>query len=216
MNEAFLVFGQSGSGSVIIEAALTLLGLPFAVEEAPPHAQWPTSPLAKANPMQQVPALRLPSGEIMTESAAILIWLADTYPDARMAPGLSDPRRAAFLRWMAFVSASIYALYWARDEPSRLVSDIAQQALLKDRIEQRIGHCWTVMEQQLVPGRYLLGDELGVLDLYVTVISRWEPMRKAFYALAPRLSGVVRRVDAEPRLKALWEARYPFESGWEG
>jgi GST-like protein len=72
------------------------------------------------------------------------------------------------------------------------------------------------MEAQVNPGRYLLGDDLGVLDLYVTVISRWAPRRRRFYDLAPRMGEVVRRVDADPRLADLWSRRFPFVDGWEG
>ncbi len=48
--------------------------------------------------------------------------------------------------------------------------------------------------------RYLLGDRVSVLDLYVAVVSRWQPRRLRFYREAPRMAEVVRRVDAEPRL----------------
>ena len=61
------------------------------------------------------------------------------------------------------------------------------------------------------PGRYLLGDELTVLDLYVTVVSRFGPWRERFYAVAPRMTPVVQRVDAEPRLQQFWRARFPPE-----
>jgi len=48
------------------------------------------------------------------------------------------------------------------------------------------------------------------------VISRWSPRRKRFYACAPRLAEIVRRVDADPRLAAFWAERFPFDEGWEG
>ena len=63
------------------------------------------------------------------------------------------------------------------------------------------------MEGQIAPGRYLLGDELSVLDLYVAVVSRFNPRRKRFYEAAPRMGEVVRRVDEDPRLTALWAER---------
>jgi GST-like protein len=55
----------------------------------------------------------------MTESAAILIYLADSHPAANLSPPLDDPRRPAFLRWMSYVSAQIYALIWVTDDPGR-------------------------------------------------------------------------------------------------
>lgn len=166
--------------------------------------------------MRQVPALVLPSGQVMTESAAILVWLADRYPQAQLAPAPMDPGRPPFLRWMSFVSSAIYSLYWIRDEPTRLAATREAEEVILDRTAERIAHCWRTMDAQLSGGNtFLLGDTLSVLDLYVAVVSRWQPRRLRFYREAPRMGEVVRRVDAEPRLQALWQARYPFGLGWE-
>jgi GST-like protein len=205
-----ILYGAEGYGAVAVEAALTLAGLAYEVIEADGDV------VDRINPMRQVPALILPSGEVMTESAAILIWLAESHPEAGLGPAVGAPERARFLRWMAYVSAQIYALYWLRDEPSRLVEDAGQQAVLKTRAQARIAHCWGEMERQVAPGPWLLGERLSVLDLYVTVVSRWSPGRRRFHEVAPRMGEVVRRVDAEPRLAELWARRFPFEAGWEG
>lgn len=217
MSDQYIVHGVAGSGSVPVEAALTLLDLPYRVIESPILAKRADPELAKVNPMLQVPALTLPSGELMTESAAILTWLADAHPEARLAPTMAGAARPAFLRWMSFVSSAIYALFWIRDDPSRVTDGgEAAKALLKARTAERIVACWSIMDAQVDPGRYLLGDDLGVLDLYVTVVSRWGARRRAFYAAAPKMSAVVRRVDADPRLAGLWAERFPFTAGWEG
>lgn len=217
MDKSFTVFGAAGSGSVPVEAALTLLGLPYEVVEAPAWDQDATvqATIGRVNPMRQIPALVLPSGEIMTESAAILTWLADSHPESGLAPGLSDPTRPAFLRWMSFVSASIYSQYWLRDDPSRLAETPEAQDYLLRRSTQRIADCWAMMDAQVEPGRYILGDTLTVLDLYVTVVSRFRPRRQRFYAAAPKLAEVVKRVDEDPRLTAFWAERYPFDNGWD-
>jgi len=217
MNQAYTLYGALGSGSVPVEAVLTLLGQAYAVIEAPTwEGEAEQAKVAAVNPLRQIPALVTPDGETITESAAILIWLADRYPQARLAPGLDSPLRAQFLRWMIFVPASIYSLFWVRDEPSRLGGpDPEVQARIKAATADRIADCWAMMESQLSPGRYLLGDELTVLDLYVAVVSRWGPRRQRFYAVAPRMGEVVRRVDADARLAAFWAARFPFVEGWE-
>ncbi|OCP00759.1 MULTISPECIES: glutathione S-transferase family protein [unclassified Ensifer] len=216
MAEPFVVYGASTSGSVPIEATLSLLNLPYRVED---HAPWEGSHeaerLARINALRQVPALALPTGELMTESAAILIWLADSHPEARLAPALTDATRPAFLRWMTFVSSAIYALYWVADDPSRVVDRAEDHATVKARLYERIAHCWEQMGAQLQPGRYLLGEELSVLDLYVATASRWSPGRSRFYDVAPGLADTIRRVDADPRLAALWAERFPFTPGWE-
>jgi GST-like protein len=63
------------------------------------------------------------------------------------------------------------------------------------------------MDAQVSPGRYILGEDLSVLDLYVTVESCWGPRRARFYQEAPKMAEVVRRVDQDPRLVALWNER---------
>jgi GST-like protein len=217
MDKPYTIYGSPGSGSVPVEAALTLIGAPYEVIGETVLRDVARNPeVFNVNPLGQVPALVLPSGEVMTESAAILIWIAERYPDARLAPPPAGERRSAFLRWMAYVSSAIYGLAWVRGDPMRLVTDERQRQAVLDRIAERRADCWRFMDAQINPGRVLLGDELGVLDLYVATISRWSPRRKRFYAEAPKMAEVVRRVDAEPRLAALWAARFPFDDGWEG
>jgi len=213
----YTVYGAAGSGSVPVEAALTLIGEPYTVVEA---VTWEgdaeRDKVAPVNPMRQIPALITPEGATITESAAILMWLADRYPKARLAPAIDGPTRAQYLRWMTLIPASIYSLFWVRDDPSRLGGpDPEVQARIKAATAERILDCWRMMESQLTPGRYLLGDELTVLDLYVTVVSRWGPRRVRFYEAAPRMTEVVKRVDGDPRLAGFWEQRFPFFDGWE-
>jgi GST-like protein len=217
MNGPYVVHGAAGSGSVPVEATLTLLGLAYSVvENAPWEGGAAADAVGRINPLRQVPALVLPSGELMTESAAILIHLADSHPEGRLSPAPDAPERAQFLRWMVYVPAAIYSMFWVRDEPSRLAADKAHEAVILERTAARIADCWAMMDAQVRPGRYILGDEMSVLDLYVTMVSRWSPRRRRFYEAAPRMAEVVRRVDADPRLADLWARRAPFAAGWEG
>jgi GST-like protein len=144
---------------VPVEATLLLSEAYEVVERGPGEDR------RAGNPLQQVAVLRLSDGQLMTESAAILIHLADSHPAARMAPALDDPRRPAFLRWMTYISSRICALVWIRDDPGRLAADEVHKPVLLERTAERIAYCWRAMDAQVSPGRYILGDELSVLDL---------------------------------------------------
>ncbi|WP_342117770.1 glutathione S-transferase family protein [Pseudoduganella sp. OTU4001] len=203
-----VLYGAAASGSVAVEAALTLLGIPFRLIEG---ETW-SSEAARAcveeqNAMRQVPTLILPDGEVLTESAAILIYLADANPAAKLAPALDDPKRAQFLRWMFFVSSAIYSLHWIKPDVGRIGAPQSARDDVVNAVHERIAFCWRAMDAQLAPAGYLLGDELTVLDLYVAVVSRFGPWRERFFAEAPKMAPVVRRVDEDPRLKELWERR---------
>ena len=197
------VYGAEGSGSIAVEAVLDLLRIPYDLVEGATWAeQAARETVAPVNPMRQVPTLVLPSGEVWTESAAILIHLADSHPSSALAPGVEDKGRAQFLRWMLYVSSAIYSLYWIKPDVRRIGAQLEQRQVVQNAVHERIAFCWATMDAQLRPSSYLLGDQLTVLDLYVTVVSRFGPWRKRFYQAAPRMARVVRRVDGEPRLKS--------------
>jgi GST-like protein len=204
------LYGAAASGSVAVEAALTLLGLHYDVVEGATWAEAAARDrVATSNPMRQIPTLVMPDGEVMTESAAILIYLADLDPAAGLAPSPSDPKRRQFLRWMVYVSSAIYALHWIKPDVKRVGAPEASRDTVIEAVHERIAFCWATMDEQLSPGRYLLGDELTVLDLYVAVVSRFGPWRERFEEVAPRMTPAVHRVDNDPRLARLWLERFP-------
>jgi GST-like protein len=204
------LYGAQASGSIAVEAALTLLGIPYALVKGATWAEEAARDrVAPVNPMRQIPTLVLPDGEVMTESAAILIYLADLHPEARLAPAPGDARRTQFLRWMVYVSSAIYSLHWIKPDVQRIGAPPGARESVVNAVHDRIAFCWANMDKQVAPGRYLLGDELTVLDLYVTVVSRFGPWRERFYQAAPRMTPVVQRVDAEPQLQAFWQERFP-------
>ena len=208
------VYGGIASGSTAVEAALTLLGMDYDLIEGQTWAnEAARERVSGTNPLRQIPTLIYPSGEVMTESAAILIDLADRHRAARLAPAVGDAKRAQFLRWMFYVSAAIYSLHWIKPDVRRIGAPPSARDAVVDAVHDRIAYCWQNMDAQLSPTAYLLGDELTVLDLYVTVVSRFGPWRPRFYEVAPKMTSVVRRVDRDPRLTAFWEKRFPFGEG---
>ncbi|MEQ1755020.1 MAG: glutathione S-transferase family protein [Micropepsaceae bacterium] len=204
------LYGAPASGSTAVEATLTLLGIPFNLVDG---ATWSDDGarerVAPTNPMRQIPTLVFPSGEVMTESAAILIDLADRHPEARLSPALNDRARRQFLRWMLYVSSAIYALHWIKPDVARIGAPASSRDAVVDAVHNRIAFCWKNMDDQISPQTYLLGSDLSVLDLYVTVVSRFGPWRDRFYQVAPKMTDVVRRVDADPRLAEFWLRRFP-------
>jgi len=207
------LYGAAGSGAVAVEAAMQLLDIDYVLIEG---ATWAESEararVAPVNPMRQIPTLVLEDGQVMSESAAILIYLADLHPQAGLAPAPDDPLRPAFLRWMVYVSSAIYSLHWIKPDVRRVGVPMALRDTVIDAVHERIAFCWSVMDQQLAPtGPYLLGEQLTVLDLYVNVVSRFGPWREAFAEAAPRMAPLVEHVDVDPRLAPLWHDRFNFE-----
>jgi GST-like protein len=206
---AITLYGAAASGSVAVEAALTLLQIPFQVIEG---ATWSSEEarerVAAKNALRQIPTLVLADGEILTECAAILLHLADSRPGSRLSPPVGHARRAQFLRWMFHVSSAIYSLHWIKPDVRRIGAPPAARDAVVDAVHERIARCWRAMDSQLEPSAYLLGDELTALDLYVAVVSRFGPWRDRFYREAPRMTPAIQRVDDDPRLQDLWHRRF--------
>lgn len=216
MSETFTVYGSPGYGSTIVEGALELLGLPWtSVEAGPNGTAKEQARLQAVNPLKQTPVLVTPDGRTLTESSAILIWLGDLHPEAGLAPAAGAPERADYLRWMAYIPAQIYPMYLLKDHPERWVSGDAGDEL-KARAVGQIRTAWAAMEGQVEPAPFILGGRMSLLDLYVTIVSRWTPRRVWFAEFCPKLNAVVERIDALPELRDFWARRFPFSEGWRG
>ncbi|MBE0703728.1 MAG: glutathione S-transferase family protein [Afipia sp.] len=110
------------------------------------------------NPMGKVPALA-DGDAVMAESAAICTYVADRYPQAKLAPPIGDPRRAKYLQWVFFAPSCI--------EPAIL------QAYLKLEIPA-VSAAWgsttqtfDVLDQALEKGPWLLGDDFSAADVAI-------------------------------------------------
>jgi GST-like protein len=205
----FTVYGARGSGSVAVEAALTLMGVRYRVVDADPWGDAAAlDALERVSPLRQVPVLELPDGRTMTESAAILLWFGDTREGRRFAPPLNDPNRPAYLRWMVYIPAAIYPMYAIKDNVASWVSGGECQVELTSRTIDRISACWKVMDAEVEPSPFIFGGQPTFLDLYVSVVSRWTPGRDAFIENCPKLAAVAQLMDADPRLEGVWRERF--------
>ncbi|WP_202864448.1 glutathione S-transferase [Klebsiella pneumoniae] len=115
------LYGLPGWGSTLAEIMLVAASTPFdfvAVEgfDAPGPNR---NRILALNPLGQIPVLVLADGQVMTESAAIALHLAETHPGAGLAPAPGDPARARFLRLLVWIVANIYPTFTYGDYPER-------------------------------------------------------------------------------------------------
>ncbi|GAB3259847.1 glutathione S-transferase family protein [Chitinimonas naiadis] len=204
----YRLYGCKGCGSAAIEAALTLLGLPFEVIEAEPWRGGPgVEQLRRHNPLVQVPTLLLPDGTVLTESAAILIWLAEQHPAAGLLPQ-DAAQRATVLRWLVYLSANNYAAIGVGDFPERWTTGEAEQSTLKAFARSRLQEYWRVVESQLAGEPYLFTHQLTALDLLAATMSHWRPGRDWFQANCPKLLAALAPTLADTRLQSVWERHF--------
>ena len=96
----------------------------------------------RINPRQQVPALQLPDGSVMTEGSAMLLHLADAFPEADLAPRPGTPARAQHDRWLIFAAVNIYEGELRHFYPDRYgenAASIAETAVAYGATYVRVG-----------------------------------------------------------------------------
>ncbi|HEX5657213.1 MAG TPA: glutathione S-transferase family protein [Polyangiales bacterium] len=130
----------------------------------------------RLNPMGKLPTL-VHKGVVITESAAICTYLADAFPQAKLAPALDDPRRGTYLRWIFFGAGCV--------EPALV--DKGFQRTPVDR-PAGIGYgtfedTFNTLEKALLPGPFVLGDQFSTADVWLGSMLGWGFMSKA---LEPR------------------------------
>src|SRR5471032_504963 len=119
--DMYQLYGKTNSGAAAIEAALELCDVPYRFIDVEASAE-ATQALEKLNPLQQIPTLQTPSGDVLTESAAILIHLGLTFPAARLLP--SDAReRGQAIRGMTYIVTICYAAIGIVDYPERWLAE---------------------------------------------------------------------------------------------
>jgi GST-like protein len=203
------LYGCRGCGSAVVEALLERAGVQFAYHEVKPSKPGPAIDALKAvNPLAQLPTLKLADGTGMTESAAIIVMLADSYPAARILPAVGDPRRALALRWIVFIAGNMYPAISVVDFPERWVKSEAARTELKDGAVERLKAYWTILDQALKPAPYLLGREMTALDMYAAMLSRWEPGRAWVDEHCPRVASALALAEQDPIVARVWERNF--------
>jgi len=191
-----LLLGCKGCGNAIVESAFALAGVPLDYEEVDYSAASPTrARLVEVNPLAQVPVLVLPDGRVLTESLAIIHYLDDLEPGARLVPPPGDATRAAFYRWSVFLVAAVYPTYTYGDEPAKWVANEEGARQLRESTDRHRQALWTQVEA-VAAAPWFLGERFSALDLYLASMTRWRPGVLWFAKHAPKLTASAKRAAA--------------------
>lgn len=201
------LYGCVGCGSAAVEAALAWLGIEPVIHDLEPwNDPESVENLKRLNPLGQVPTLRLPDGTVMTESAAILLWLAERH--GKLLPDVPEKRAEAY-RWLVFLVANAYAAISIGDYPERWIDGEAEREALKAGAKRCLKTYWRQLEAAVEPAPFLLGERVTVLDLLVTAMVHWRPGKEWFDQECPKIMDAVRRVKQEPASRAIWARHFP-------
>ena len=205
----YKLYDGHGTGGVTVRAALAEIEAPHDIVEIDLEAGGQsTDEYTRINPCQQVPALELPDGSVLTENIAILMHLADSHPQAGLAPPCGSVERAQINRWLSFFAMNVYGPEYLRMRPAFYTTDPSGADGIAEAATAYLTRHYGIFESALGTGPYYLGDRFSILDIYVWMIvqywGNYDGMRRDW----PKTLRLVETVIERPRIKPVHDAQF--------
>ena len=193
------LYGSPGSGSAAVEMALRAAQVPYTVERASSWEPETLPRLRAVNPLGQIPTLVLEDGSVLTESAAILLCIAQRHPEAGLLP-VTEGALFQALRGMVFIAANCYPAVSLSDYPERGTTDTTREsrAHVRQAARERLHQSWAVFADLFSGHESLNPAKPGVLAFLAVTVSQWSGARTSLKAHRPRFHATLRRLERHP------------------
>jgi glutathione S-transferase len=187
----------AGACSLASFISLTEAGIPF--EHAAVDRNTRKIPdgrdYAAINPKGYVPALELDNGDVLTENIALLPYIGDLNPAAKLAPPAGTMARYRLQEWLGYINGEVHKNFGLLFNPA--VPD-AMKEIARANIARRLGY----IEGKLGDKPYLLGEDFSVADAYLYVVLSWREKLRVDISQLPKLTAFYERVRARPAVQA--------------
>jgi glutathione S-transferase len=177
------------------------LGLPFeAVQIDRKNKHTPSGQDYRAiNPKGSVPAIETDDGQVLTEGAVIVQFLADQKPELKLAPAFGTMDRVRLQEWLNYIASEIHKGYSPLFS-ARNPDDVKEAA--RDHLRSR----FAFLEAHFEKHDYLLNDAFSVADAYLFTVMRWAAAVKLDLTNYPKLKAFQDRIAARPAVQAAMKA----------
>ena len=190
-------FQITGSTSFAVRCALEEIGVEYDAVDIAPYDREQPPDFASVNPWRSVPALRDGEAEVY-ETGACLLFLAERFPEAGLAPPLGDPSRGSYLRWLAWLADTFRPL-WERIMAPFFFTTESQPGVRARGFEdlERVG---AFLEQELEGRTWCLGDRYSVADIYLYMLVGWQHYKPGLLVGGDAVQAHYARVGVRPAI----------------
>jgi glutathione S-transferase len=202
----YKIYERPGGGNTVVEAVLAEANQPFELIHVPRNADTSIPAWFRdVNPRGEVPVLVLPGGQLMMESAAITIHLADIYPEAKLAPALNDTNRARYLQWILFFATTAYGTELRCFYPQNFSDDQESHAGIRNKALAERDQIHAIFARAVGKGPYILGETFSAADIYAAMLIGWAENLTASFERHSNLKDYYHRVLSRPKIKAVFQ-----------
>ena len=195
------LYYSPGSCALASHIALQEAGAAYTAERIDFKSSQQTSPEYLAiNPKGRVPALVTDRG-ILTETPAVLAFIAQSFPQAKLAP-LEDS--FAFAQAQAFNSylcSTVHVAHAHRGRAYRWANEEASFADMKRKVPETMGACFALIERNMLRGPWVMGDAYTICDPYLFTVAQWLEGDGVDVSAFPRVIDHRKRVAERPAVR---------------
>jgi glutathione S-transferase len=202
----FTLYYAKGTCALASHIALEDAGAPYALKRVDFAAKEQQAPeYLKINAKGRVPSMVTPRG-ILTETPAILAFIAQSCPAAALAP-LDDPFAFAELQaFNSYLCATVHVAHAHRLRGHRWADEAPSFADMQRKVPQTVGACFDLIEKQMFRGPWVMGDSYTVADPYLYTITRWLEGDSVDPRSFPRVFDHMTRMAERPGVKKVLAA----------
>ncbi|WP_421694692.1 glutathione S-transferase family protein [Aestuariivirga sp.] len=201
----YTLYARNQAGSMAVEALLAACGADYRVIVLDRKPDGSFEDFFHAiNPKAEVPTLILPDDSVMTESVAMMIYLADRYPEAGLSPAADAPDRARFLRWMVYMGTTIYMSDLRLFYPQRYTTATAEAPGIQAKAEEMMTAEFAIYAAALGEGPFILGPVMSAADIYAAMLCSWVPDVPGLFARHPNLKRMYDAVVQHDAVRKVW------------
>ncbi len=158
----------------------------------------------KINPSGKVPTLVLKDGQIVSEAAAICLYLADRHKDAKLMPASGDPALGSALQWLIFLTNTLQTAILRFYYPDRHTSDPAGTKAVSESALAEIAMLWGRIDTYLAGGGpFFLGDRFCAADPFAFMLFNWQDSCPGLPKRFPHVARLAEAVRARPSVQRI-------------
>ena len=159
----------------------------------------------KVNPKGRVPALVTDRG-IITELPAILAYIAQTFPAAKLAPVDDFFEFARVQAFNNYLCATVHVAHAHKLRGSRWTDDPAAIESLKAKVPETMSECFALIENEMFTGPWVMGEDYSICDIYLFTLCQWLNFDDVDINIFPKVADHNRRMLQNPSVQKVLAA----------
>ena len=199
------LYWVKGTISIAVAIALEEAGLPYDALQMDFKTADQTKPdYLAVNPKGRVPALALEDGTVLTETGALLDYIAAIAPTANLVP--TAPQDAAHMRSaMYYLASTMHIAHAHKMRGSRWATQQSSFDDMTAMVPETMAACAAYVDTHILRGDYVLGDAFSIADPYLYVVCNWLSGDGVDVALYPKIQNFMSQMQTRPSVQTIYQ-----------